>query len=389
MRILYHHRTLGDGAEGIHVSSMVSALRDLGHTVTVSALIGSQTNVSTARTRFLEHVRRRAPRALYETLEIGYSVVGCQRLSQAIAGWKPDAVYERYTLFNYAGVWAARRGGLPLILEVNAPLAHERAAYEQLAFKRLARRSERDICARASLVVVVSTPLKDHLVAEGVPAGRILVLPNGVDPAIFRPDAGARVAIRARYGIPPHAVVIGFTGILRPWHGLDLFMEAAARIPRQPADTGPYLLIVGDGPSRADVERIAAERGLRDRLVVTGRVPHGEIPSHVAAFDIGVSPHATFYASPMKVPEYMATGVAVVAPKMPNLEDLIVDRVTGMLFEPGNTDALSAALGRLTTDAERRSALAVAGRSSILEGRTWRHNAAAVMQTFTEARACA
>jgi glycosyltransferase involved in cell wall biosynthesis len=388
MRILYHHRTLGDGAEGIHVSSMVAAFRELGHQVSVSALIGSQTNVATARTKLLTRVRRFVPRALYELMELGYSVVGARSLERAVRDFRPDVIYERYILFNYAGVRTARRAGIPLILEVNAPLAHERAAYEQLTFKGLARRSERDVCSRADLVVVVSTPLKQYLVEQGVPAGRIVVIPNGADPTVFHPDDQARAAIRARYGIPADALVIGFTGILRPWHGLDLLVRAAAAL-KAARGSEAYLLIVGDGPSRATIEQLAGELGIRDRLVITGRVPHGEIPRHVAAFDIGVSPHATFYASPMKVPEYMAAGIAVVAPRMPNLEDLVADGVTGLLFEAGNADALAAALQQLCADGRRRAAIARAARTAILEQRTWRHVAARTLERFMEARACA
>lgn len=389
MRILYHHRTLGDGAEGIHVSSMVDAFRHLNHSVHVSALIGGQTNVSTRRIRALTRLRPLIPKAIYETMELGYSGIGWRALSRTIADWKPDLIYERHTLFNYAGVWAAERARLPLVLEVNAPLAYEREAYERLRLKQLARRSEREVCSRATLVVVVSSPLKQYLIDEGVPADRIVVIPNGADPMLFKPDERARAEVRAQYRIPPDAIVVGFTGILRPWHGVDLLVRALARSATGPRGAVTYLLIVGDGPSRSEIERLAAETGLGQRMIITGRVPHTQIPRHMAAFDIGVSPRATFYASPMKVPEYMAAGTAVLAPNMPNLADLIVDGVTGALFEPENTEALAAALHRLITDARKRQSLAQAARASIIDGRTWRHNAAAVLRTLVEVRACA
>jgi len=124
-------------------------------------------------------------------------------------------------------------------------------------------------------------------------------------------------------------------------------------------------------------------------VVVTGRVPHDQIPAYVAAFDVAVSPRATFYASPMKVPEYMAAGTAVVAPDMPNLTDLITDGVNGTLFAAESVDALAGALHSLMSDARRRQNLSCAARASILNRRTWRHNAAAVLRTLAEVRACA
>src|SRR5438034_7077207 len=119
MKILYHHRTLGDGAEGIHVSSMVEAFRGLGHEVRVASLIGETTNSSTPRTRFLGFLSRCAPRSAYEAMELAYSVIGYRMLVSQIRRWKPDLIYERYTLFNLAGLAAAKRSLIPLVLEVN------------------------------------------------------------------------------------------------------------------------------------------------------------------------------------------------------------------------------------------------------------------------------
>jgi glycosyltransferase involved in cell wall biosynthesis len=386
MRILYHHRTLGDGAEGIHVASMVKAFGRLGHDVRVSSLIGEQTNVSTPRTRRLSALVRWTPRPLYEVMELGYSVVGYQALLEQIRDWKPDLLYERYSLFNLAGVAAARRAGIPLVLEVNAPLAWERAHYERLSLRRVGAWSERYVCRRADLVEVVSTPLRDHLVQDGVPGENVVVVPNGADPGIFFPDRSAREAVRERFAIPEDRVVIGFSGILRPWHGVELLLEAVGAI----ADGRPlHVLVVGDGPSRESFEALAGRLGLAGRVTVTGRVPHAEIPKYVAAFDIGVSPRATFYASPMKVPEYMACGVAVVAPRTPNLEDLISDGRDGSLFEAESVPALAAALARLVDDHALRRQLGAAARASIVNGRTWDHNAARVLDQLNARRACA
>ncbi len=374
MNILYHHRTLGDGAEGVHVASMIDAFRALGHEVRVASLIGDKTNHSTPRTRFLEQVTKWTPRSAYEIMEIGYSLLGYRLLTSHNNGWKPQLVYERYTLFNFSGLMAARRIGIPLVLEINAPLAYERETYERLALKRAARRVERFLCSSADLVVVVSTPLKDYLVQEGAPAERIVVLPNGTDADLFRPNAAARARIRSRLGIPADAVVAGFLGILRPWHGVELLIEAIARL--REAKQGVHILVIGDGPSQADLEALARSRGLANAVTFTGRVPHGEVADYLAAFDIGVSPRATFYASPMKVLEYMAAGMAVVAPRMPNLQDVISDGLNGCLFEPENTDDLARVLASLVHDSASRKKLA---RAAVLSGRTWRHNAQKVL----------
>lgn len=378
MKILYHHRTLGDGAEGIHVAAMANAFRNLGHDVEVAAIIGEETNISTSRTRALGAMTRWVPRPLYEVMELGYSLAGCRMLRKHSRRWEPDILYERYMLFNVAGLLAARLADIPFVLEVNAPLAYERAAYESLFLRRLAQRCERFVCSRASLVLVVSTPLKDYLVEQGVAAERIVVLPNGTEPQIFRPDQQARQDIRARYKISPDAVVVGFSGILRPWHGVELLIEAMARR-RNTRDNG-HLLVVGDGPGRDRLEQLVEARGIRHVVTFTGRIPHAEVPRYLAAFDIGVSPRATFYASPMKIPEYMATGMVVLAPRMPNIEDLITEGRDGVLFRAEDVDDLAVAIDHLVADTEQRHLLGQRARASVLGGRTWQHNAARVLE---------
>jgi glycosyltransferase involved in cell wall biosynthesis len=226
MRILYHHRTLGDGAEGIHVSSIVQAFRQLGHDVKVAALIGEQTNVVTKRSRRIKALLGLAPRVIYELIELGYTIAGYRLLKGTASEWKPDLLYERYALFNFAGLQFARRQNIPFVLEVNAPLAYERTNYEELVLKRLARRCERVICSKANLVVVVSTPLKEYLVEQGVPGQQIRVLPNGADVELFHPGEAMRKIVRSRLGVSDETVVIGFVGILRPWHGIETLCAA-------------------------------------------------------------------------------------------------------------------------------------------------------------------
>ncbi len=385
MKIVYHHRTLGDGAEGIHVSAITKAFRGLGHDVRVGAVIGDQTNVSTPRTRMYESLSRWTPRPVYEAMELGYSLAGYHMLTGCIENWKPDFLYERYTLFNMAGIGVAWRKGIPLVLEVNAPLAYERAQYERIFMKRLARRCEAFVCSHADLVVVVSTPLKDHLVKEGVSAERIVVLPNGTDPAVFHPDAMARDEVRAHFGIPDDTVVVGFSGILRPWHGIELLLEAVAKITasREPV----HALIVGDGPSRIGLEKFVREHGIQGSVTFTGRVPFEAIPRYLAAFDMGVSPRATFYASPMKIPEYMAMGLTVIAPKMPNIEDLITEGKNGMLFTPEDSSDLARVLSSLLHDSARRQQLGEQAQGDIRNYRTWTHNAMQVLDHLKKKQA--
>ena len=379
MKVLYHHRTMADGAEGIHIREIVSALRSLGHEVVVVALAGDPTRPAPGHASRVTSLRRLIPAFGYEIAELGYNLVGYRRIMAAIGHVRPDIIYDRYNTYSTAAAHAARRAGVPLLLEVNAPGAYERTvdAHLRLKFPRLARNYERWILRRADRIFAVSTPLKDHLAhAVGIDAGKIVVLPNGADPDVFVPGVGGE-EVRRRYGIEDR-VVIGFVGILRPWHGVDLLLEAFRDLRR--TCSSAHLLIVGDGSIQDQLEAHAAELGLGSSVTFTGRLAHQDVVAHVAAMDVTVSPQATFYASPMKVLEYMSMGKAVVAPAMDNIRDIIDDEESGLLFEPGSAVALASAIRRMIADEGLRRRLGEQARRRIVERLNWRQNARRIIE---------
>jgi len=218
----------------------------------------------------------------------------------------------------------------------------------------------------------VSTPLARQVRALA-PGARVTVIPNAVDPVRFDPRRAGRDAMRARLGLG-HRCTIGWTGILRAWHGLDLLLEAIVRLP----DT--HLLIVGDGPSREEVERRAAALGVDGRVTVTGRVPHAEVPAYLSAMDVAVvAAERTGIASPMKLLEYLAMGRAVVAPRTESLADVVHDEETALLFEPDSAPGLAACLARLAADPELRAALGERAAAFVRRERTWERNAERVL----------
>jgi len=383
MKILYHHRTLADGAEGIHIREMVAALRGLGHDVRIVSLVGEDTQRPIpARARW-KRIGSMIPHSLYELAELSYNVVGRRRLMQAVRDFRPDAIYDRYNSYCTAAVHTARRSRLPLLLEVNSPVAYERTEYEhlQLKFPRLAQHYERWICTRADQLFAVSSPLKDHLVnVIGVDPSRIAVLPNGANPATFDPD-NSGTTVRERHRLQG-CRVIGFVGILRPWHGVEMLMEAFAGL------AGPELrlLVVGDGPIQGDLEALAERLRIGDRVTFTGRIPHTEVRDHVAAMDVAVSPRATFYASPMKILEYMAMAKAVVAPDLANIRDIIEHGTSGMLFQPESVESLSECLRALLEQDSLRRQLGAEARRQVETRYNWRYNAEQVVSAVEKLR---
>lgn len=387
MKILYHHRTLADGAEGIHIREMVKAFRDLGHEVKVIGPVGETGFEGTKKSRILGSVKRLIPDVLYELLEMLYTGHCFWKTARAIRDFRPDFIYDRYITFNAGTVLAGRVFRVPVFLEVNAPLAMERSIEqdEGLVFRRIASRMEKWICTNATWTMVVSTPLKQYLESIGVPPGKCIVMPNGADAERFAPREPDPL-LRARLGIPADRTVIGFTGVLRPWHGLDLLVTAVAGMAKN--GLKPVLLIVGDGPYRATLEKMVEASGLAGLVCITGRIPHEQVPEYVALFDVAVSPRATFYASPMKVIEYMALGKPVVVPGTANFLDIIADRSEGLTFVDGDVNSLQQALITLCQEPDMRRKLALRAREKVERRLNWRWNAREVCRVVAEEYLC-
>jgi glycosyltransferase involved in cell wall biosynthesis len=318
----------------------------------------------------------RLPLPLREGQELGYNAVAYHRISKAIRELRPDFVYERYAANTFAGLAAARRHGVPFVLEVNSPLALEKARHDGLFFKGLTRAVERRLCAGADVTIAVTRVLAGILEEQGVPAGKVVVMPNGVRNGFGEGGDGA--AFRRAHGIPLDAPVAGVVGWFRPWHDLERLVTAVA----SPAwrEAGIHLVLVGDGPALPGLrERQAASPDLSERLVLCGAVPRQEIESALAAFDVAVQPAVTPYACPMKILEYMAAGRAIVAPGSANVRELLTDGETALLC-PGDETPAAEDLGRavlaLVRDPGLRARLGAAARARLHDqGWLWEENA--------------
>lgn len=383
MRLVVDHRTQGQGVEGVHLLGMARAFERAGASVAIVSPPGVEVGrpgaapVKAGGLRGLwwwlaEHV----PETLFEVMEIAYNVPATFRIGRALGAPPADALYERYAFFHVAGALAARRARVPLVLEVNYTAATPLYRRRSRLLRPFARAAERFVFRRADLIVAVSTVLRDTLVAEGVPAARVLVLPNAADPDRFRPERSGE-AVRARYGLGD-ARVVGFTGAFFPWHGVGMLVDALAALLREMPNAGA--LLVGDGPERSGLEERVRREGLEKRIRFAGWVGHEGLPEHIAAFDVAVMPDSNEYGSPMKIYEYMAMGKPVVAPCLGPLRDGILDNETGVLFTPRDTAALRQALAGLLGDEERRTRMGARAREHVLANHTWDRNAARVLE---------
>lgn len=385
MKIIYHHRTRGDGAEGIHIREMITAFEALGHQVRLVCPANSKrslgislgmTGVTAKETQSARGVFK-----LYLTqfLELVYNLVSFLRLGWNILRTHPDFVYERYSCYHFGGILACWVLRTPIVLEVNSTYAG-RFRRRQLGFPRICKWIESWVLRTCNLVCVVSEPLRLCVMDRQVPSERIIVTPNCVNPIQLVNDSESISDIRDQLRIGSDRVVIGFVGSLRRWHGIEFLAQAIPRI----VSKHPYclFLIVGTGELESELLRLIQESNLVDSVRFTGGVPYQDVPHYIAAMDIGLMPDSNEWGSPMKILEYMLQGKAVVAPKLGPIEEILQNGQTGILFERLNLDAFVRAISDLVQSAEHRDAIGRNAQDYVLSERTWTANAEKVVRTI-------
>lgn len=298
-----------------------------------------------------------------------------------------DLVYERNSLYNGAVAMACGRLDLPYVMFFDADQLLERdfmGAPITGLLRWRAKQLLRYNLATAARVICVSEQARAHVIsAWKVPASRAVVLTNGVDTRRFQPDAVARSEVRASLDVGPRPLVI-FVGNFYPWHDVATLLAAFALALRAHPDA--RLVLVGDGPQRQSMQQLAIDLGVAHAARFTGPVPHAEVPRLLAAADVAVAPVPTMqrdlWLSPMKLFEYMATGLAVVGSKAGQVADVVGDGRSGLLVPPGDAPALAAALARLIEDQALRSRLGRQAREDARQKHSWDERVAALERLF-------
>lgn len=349
MNVLYvatDQRVPGRDGGAVHVASVAAGLAALGHGVHVATTLGQgpfprdgatwvdmPPPLGARRLRWLLAPRVRA-------------------LAERLA---PDVVIERYYNFGGEGMLAARAVDALAVLEVNAPVIDHPGSRKRWLDRALVvepmRRWREWQCRQADLIV---TP-QAGILPGWLPADRIVELEWGADTARFTPEAAGDVPFVRREG----ATLVVFAGAFRTWHGAIHLVDAMRRLRGRGCNDVDAVLI-GSGP---ELPRVRAAAEPVDGVTVTGTVPHGRMPACLAAADIGVAPfdvgaHAPlslgFYWSPLKLFEYMAAGLPVVAPALDRIRKLVGHGREGVLYDAADPDGLAGAIDSLRSPALRR-----------------------------------
>lgn len=348
----------------IHVQEVIRALRRQGATVELFAVRSGDrppTDLADLKVHLLPPIPK-GDAAIREQTAI--SINPDLQVDLELAS-PFDLIYERYSLWSYSAMEFAQQNGIPGILEVNAPLIEEQIQHRSLVNQDIAEQIAQQVFQSASGIVAVSQAVKQYL-NHWVSGENVHVIPNGVNHHRF--PSGLHPLLSK----DESAFTVGFVGSLKPWHGLSHLVHAFAHLHQRVPQA--RLLIVGDGPQRDWLLAQLQQRGLQSAALLTGAVSPEMIPGLLASMDVAVAPYPEsidFYFSPLKVVEYMAAGLPVVASGIGQINELIQDGVTGLLCSPGDETALANALEQLWHSPYLRNQLGQTARQHILAHHTW------------------
>ena len=343
----------GTKGASVHIQEVVRELIRRGHDVTVhTTRAGRDIPDDLAGLKVIETRIEADDPAARERAQQEVSA----RIAARIIADGADLVYERYSLFSTALAEVTDATGAVGVLEVNAPLIEEQRTHRVLVDEEAAAKALARQVAAATATVAVSDPVRDW-VRERTGSESVHTVPNGV--------SITRIVPRPEDVGDP---LVTFVGTLKPWHGVADLLAAAALAKR------PWKLrIIGDGPERAALEEQAA--GLGIEVDFRGAVAPADMPGQLAGSAIGVAPYPDLggeqqqYFSPLKVYEYLAAGLPVVASAVGQLPQILGE--LGTLVPPSDPAALAAAIDDLAADPVLRGELGWRGRVQAEEKHSW------------------
>lgn len=359
MRLLYVAVGIdlpGSHGGSTHTWEVASGLQRLGHDVCVVTHSPKRgTGAQQPRQRNLDGVSIQ-----YIDLPKSLSLLAYPTIAGLVRRLAPAVVMERYYNLAGAGVLAAYRRGVPSLLEVNALIVDPPEVFKRRLDDRLGGALRRWATWQCQAAARIVTPLATTVPAA-IPRSKIVELPWGANVERFTPEANAATsaALRAQLGVEAGRPIVVFAGSFRAWHGVADFIAAALRL--LGAGCRYYFLLIGDGPERAHVEEeVAAYHGA---FHFAGSVPHDRMPDYLRLATAGVAPFNTashpalraagFFWSPLKIYEYMATGLPVITPNIPPLNAAVREGIEGALYPEGDISALAEAIRRVVESPDR------------------------------------
>src|SRR5574343_397755 len=311
------------------------------------------------------------------------------RLEEVGREIRPDILHAHSPVLNaLPAIKVARRIGIPVVYEIrafweDAAVDHGSTSEGSLRY-RATRKLETRAIQQVDHVFTICEGLRADIVARGIPADKVTVIPNAVDIASFQLASPPDPQLQEKWGLTGQ-MVVGFIGSFYAYEGLDLLLDALPELIRQRPDV--RVLLVRGGPQEANLRQQAERLGLGEHVIFTGRVPHQEVSRYYDLINVLAYPRhpmrLTELVTPLKPLEAMAQGHLFVASDVGGHRELIQHGQTGWLFKADDGDALADAIQNLLANRQRWPELKKNGRSFVEEVRNWRNSVANYRAPYT------
>ncbi len=319
-----------------------------------------------------------------EVFSIAHNQRVLRKIAPILERYKPDVIYQRHSSHNITGAMIKHRFGIQYILQFDGSEVWMKTHWSKTYLPRMLAHAENIALRCASLVTVVSEPMRRMAVNAGASEDKIALVPNGVDTEMFRRMVEPLPIRQQRQW--EDAIIVGFVGTFDHWHGAEVLAQAMVlaidRVPTLRA------LFVGDGTTMPKVIEIVQSAGLTNRVAFLGRLPHDMVPRCLAACDILAVPTVPnpdgteFFGSPTKLFEYMAMGKAIVATPLGQVRDIVHDGKTGLWCQPGDPYSLADRIVELASNEELRRRLSQEARRDAVAHHSWSARAAVLLEAW-------
>lgn len=370
----------------MHAKEFMHAMEQLGHDmVPVELSLKTRKQLQNLKIQSSSVSAKKSKFAFLKELKtFMLNILRVIRLLKLYKEHKPDAIINRYLIYDFSAIIAAKMLRIPVMYEVNASAVYEREIENKYYIKPLAKFIEKLIFNRSDAVTVVSEELKIYFHQNGYNTSNTLVIPNGVDitryPEMLEiPQRFQEIAQKWEDNI-----IIGFLGSLKSWHGVQRVISLMPTLLKE--NENIRLLIIGDGNERQSIEKEIKSLNIEEYVHISGFIPHDEVPGALDLLDISLAPYKeidNFYFSPLKIFEYMAAGKPVIAPPYGQIKDL-VSQNTGILLSKNSNEELQKGIVELANNPEKRTALGKNARVYIEENFTWKRNAMKIAERLEE-----
>lgn len=300
-----------------------------------------------------------------------------QQLFRKIGTFRPDVLLVRIDS-NFLQLQKVRDRFPELIIstEINASPFEE--SFRNIAFRKVFQRIERKHLTRCDLNFFVSRALRDSIMVDVMNPERDKVVQNGVDITVFKPLDNRNI-LRQKFGYADTHTLAGYLGTLDYHKAVDKLLQAMLILKQKHSSL--RLIIVGDGPSKGELQKLSEDLALKDVVLFAGACAHSEVPQYLNTFDIAIHHKAGDYMSPIKLFEYLACELPVIAPDTPAVRE-VFENGEDVLLTNGEPGDIAEKVAHLLRDKELRARLASSGKAKVVRGYTWQANADRIILEF-------